>query len=169
LAKSRQRKSGKRRTNTRSTYTQQKGWSPSRAKVLTIGIVVGVVILGAAFFVFRGGGAEIKTASGLKYVDLVKGSGASPTLGQNVTVNYTGTLEDGTKFDSSYDKGQPYTTRLSNPPLIQGWVEGLMSMKVGGKRKLIVPPDLGYGAKGFGSVIPPNATLTFEIELLRAQ
>ena len=134
-----------------------------------MGVIVGIVILGAAFFVFRGGGNEIKMASGLRYVDLVKGSGASPLLGQTVTVNYIGTLADGTKFDSSYDRGQPYTTRLSPDAVIQGWVEGLTTMKVGGKRKLIVPPELGYGAKGYGSSIPPNATITFEIELLRAQ
>ena len=133
-----------------------------------IGVILGIVILGAAFFVFRGGN-EIKTASGLRYVDLVKGTGANPQLGQNVTVNYVGTLADGTKFDSSYDRGQPYTTRLAPDSVIQGWVEGVMTMKVGGKRKLIVPPELGYGAKGSAPKIPPNATLTFEIELLRAQ
>ena len=133
-----------------------------------IGAVVGIVILVTAFFMFRGG-SEIKTASGLRYVDLVKGAGASPSLGQNVTVNYVGMLADGTKFDSSYDRGQPYTTRLAPDSVIQGWVEGVMTMKVGGKRKLIVPPELAYGAKGFSPSIPPNATLTFEIELLRAQ
>ena len=133
-----------------------------------IGVIMGIVILGAAFFVFRGG-SEIKTASGLRYVDLVKGAGANPQPGQSVTVNYIGTLADGTKFDSSYDRGQPYTTRLAPDSVIQGWVEGVMTMKVGGKRKLIVPPELAYGAKGSAPKIPPNATLTFEIELLRAQ
>ena len=167
MPKSHRRKSGKRRSNTRSTYSQKASLSTSR--VIVIGAIVGIVILGAAFFLFRGGGNEIKTASGLRYIDLVKGTGASPQHGQNVTVNYIGTLADGTKFDSSYDKGQPYTTRLSAPPVIQGWVEGLMSMKVGGKRKLIIPPDLAYGADGRKPLIPPNATLTFEIELLRAQ
>jgi len=136
--------------------------------VIAIGVIVGIVILGTAFFVFRGGG-EVKTASGLRYVDLVKGTGANPQPGQSVTVNYIGTLADGTKFDSSYDRGQPYTTRLAADSVIQGWVEGMMKMKVGGKRKLTVPPELAYGAKGSAPKIPPNATLTFEIELLRAQ
>jgi len=131
---------------------------------------VGIVILGAAFFLFgRGAGTEITTASGLKYIDLVKGSGASPQQGQNVTVHYTGTLTDGTKFDSSFDRGQPSSFRLATDSVIRGWVEGLMTMRVGGKRKLIVPPELGYGEKGRPPEVPPNATLIFEIELLRAQ
>ena len=130
---------------------------------------MGIVILGAAFFIFRGGGIEIKTASGLRYTDLVKGTGASPQQGQNVTVHYVGTLADGTKFDSSYDRGEPSTIRLATDSVIRGWVEGLMTMRVGGKRKLIIPPDLGYGAKGRPPEVPPNATLIFEIELLRAQ
>ena len=167
MPKSHRTKSGKRRSNSRSTYSQRD--SPSTVKVVAIGVIVGLGILGAAFFVFRGGANEIKTPSGLRYVDQVKGSGASPQAGQNVTVNYIGTLADGTKFDSSYDRGQPYTTRLSPDSVIQGWVEGLMTMKVGGKRKLIIPPELAYGAKGHPPTIPPNATITFEIELLRAQ
>ena len=166
MPKSHHKRSGKRRSNTRSTYSHKE--SPSKGGVIAIGVIVGIVILGTAFFVFSGGG-EIKTASGLRYVDLVKGSGASPQPGQSVTVNYIGTLADGTKFDSSYDRGQPYTTRLAADSVIQGWVEGVMTMKVGGKRKLIVPPELAYGAKGSAPKIPPNATLTFEIELLRAQ
>ena len=166
MPKSHHKRSGKRRSNTRSTYSHKE--SPSKSGVIVIGVIIGIVILGAAFFVFRGGN-EIKTASGLRYVDLVKGNGANPQLGQSVTVNYVGTLADGTKFDSSYDRGQPYTTRLSPDSVIQGWVEGVMTMKVGGKRKLIVPPELAYGAKGSAPKIPPNATLTFEIELLRAQ
>ena len=167
MPKSHHRRSGKRRSNTRSTYSQKA--SPSTTRVIAIGVIVGIAILGAAFVVFRGGGGnEIKTASGLRYVDLVKGTGASPQQGQSVTVNYIGTLADGTKFDSSYDRGQPYTTRLAADSVIQGWVEGLMTMKVGGKRKLIIPPELAYGAKGHPP-IPPNATITFEIELLRAQ
>ena len=168
MPKSRHRKSGKHRSNTKSVYSQQQP-SPSTTSVVAIGVIVGLIILGAAFFVFRGGAPEIKTASGLRYIDLVKGTGASPQLGQNVTVNYTGTLADGTKFDSSYDRGQPYTTRLSPDAVIQGWVEGVATMRVGGKRKLIIPPELAYGAKGHPPDIPPNATITFEIELLRAQ
>ena len=169
MPKSRQRKSGKSRSNARSTYSSSQKGAPSTTKVIAIGVIVGLAILGVAFFLFRGGGVEIKTASGLRYVDLVKGSGASPQPGQNVTVNYVGTLANGTKFDSSYDRGQPYTTRLSPDAVIQGWVEGLRTMKVGGKRKLIIPPELAYGPKGHPPDIPPDATITFEIELLRAQ
>ena len=109
---------------------------------------------------------ETVTASGLKYVDIVVGTGASPTLGQNVTVHYTGTLVDGTKFDSSVG-GEPLTFPIGTERIIRGWNEGIMSMKIGGKRKLIIPPHLGYGARGTpGGPIPPNATLIFEVELL---
>ena len=111
-------------------------------------------------------GAEITTPSGLKYIDEVEGAGESPKPGQMVTVHYTGTLEDGTKFDSSLDRGAPYTFQIGVGRVIRGWDEGVMSMKVGGKRRLIIPPDLGYGARGAGGLIPPNATLFFEVELL---
>ncbi len=116
----------------------------------------------------RGGvvGAEITTPSGLRYVDLVIGAGESPAPGQMVTVHYTGTLENGTKFDSSVDRGQPFVFPIGVGKVIKGWDEGVMTMKVGGKRKLIIPSDLGYGARGAGGVIPPNATLIFEVELL---
>jgi peptidylprolyl isomerase len=96
------------------------------------------------------------------------GTGENPRPGQNVTVHYTGTLENGTKFDSSVDKGQPYTFRIGKEQVIKGWDEGVMSMKVGGKRRLIVPSSLGYGPAGRPR-IPPNATLIFEIELLGVQ
>jgi len=111
----------------------------------------------------------VTTPSGLKYIDEVVGTGASPEHGQMVTVHYTGTLENGTKFDSSYDHGQPFTFQIGVSPVIRGWAEGLMTMKVGGKRRLIIPPQLGYGARGAGNVIPPNATLIFEVELLKIQ
>jgi len=116
----------------------------------------------------RGGkaGPEIATASGLKYVDLVQGDGPSPHQGQTVTVNYTGTLENGKKFDSSYDHGKPYEFRIGTGSVIKGWDEGLMSMKVGGKRKLTIPPALGYGVRGSPPDIPANSTLIFEVELL---
>lgn len=111
-------------------------------------------------------GAEITTPSGLKYIDEVAGTGESPKPGQMVTVHYTGTLEDGTKFDSSLDRGQPFTFQIGVGHVIRGWDEGVMTMKVGGKRRLIIPAQLGYGARGAGGVIPPNATLIFEVELL---
>lgn len=112
------------------------------------------------------GAKAVTTESGLKYEDLVAGAGDSPKSGQNVTVHYTGTLDDGTKFDSSHDRNQPFTFQIGVGQVIKGWDEGVMTMKVGGKRKLVIPAHLGYGARGAGGVIPPNATLVFEVELL---
>jgi peptidylprolyl isomerase len=106
------------------------------------------------------------TASGLKITDLVVGTGDEASSGQNVVVNYRGTLEDGTQFDASYDRGTPFEFPLGAGRVIKGWDEGVQGMKVGGKRKLVIPPDLGYGSRGAGRVIPPNATLIFEVELL---
>ena len=111
-------------------------------------------------------GNEVTTASGLKYVDLVEGTGASPQIGQTVSVNYLGTLENGTKFDSSYDRNTPFQFILGSGSVIKGWDEGIKSMKVGGKRKLIIPSELGYGTRGSPPKIPPNSTLLFEVELL---
>ncbi|MDX2033187.1 MAG: FKBP-type peptidyl-prolyl cis-trans isomerase [Blastocatellia bacterium] len=116
------------------------------------------------------GAKAVTTESGLKYEDIVVGTGESPKPGQEVTVHYTGTLEDGTKFDSSLDRNQPFKFPIGLGRVIKGWDEGVMSMKVGGKRKLVIPPQLGYGARGAGGgVIPPNATLVFEVELLGVQ
>lgn len=111
-------------------------------------------------------GEVVTTPSGLQYEDIKVGDGAQPKTGQTVIVHYTGTLTDGTKFDSSRDRGQPFSFRLGAGEVIKGWDEGLSTMKVGGQRKLTIPPDLGYGARGAGGVIPPNATLVFDVELL---
>lgn len=108
----------------------------------------------------------ITTPSGLQYVDIVEGTGDMPKTGQIVTVHYTGTLENGRKFDSSRDRNQPFEFPIGAGRVIKGWDEGLSTMKVGGQRKLIIPPDLGYGSRGAGGVIPPNATLIFDVELL---
>ncbi len=108
----------------------------------------------------------ITTPSGLQYVDIVEGTGDLPKTGQIVIVHYTGTLENGRKFDSSRDRNQPFEFPIGAGRVIKGWDEGLSTMKVGGQRKLIIPPELGYGSRGAGGVIPPNATLIFDVELL---
>jgi FKBP-type peptidyl-prolyl cis-trans isomerase len=111
--------------------------------------------------------------SGLKYTDTNVGTGAEATKGHKVSVHYTGWLynngEKGAKFDSSLDRGQPFAFALGAGQVIRGWDEGVAGMKVGGKRTLIIPPELGYGARGGGGVIPPNATLMFDVELLGVQ
>jgi len=110
--------------------------------------------------------AIVTTDSGLKYEDLAVGEGAEAVVGKSVSVHYTGWLTDGQKFDSSHDRNDPFAFVLGGGMVIKGWDEGVQGMKVGGKRKLTIPPQLGYGVRGAGGVIPPNATLVFEVELL---
>ena len=114
-----------------------------------------------------------KTSSGLQFEDTVKGTGASPTRGQTCQMHYTGWLwvdgAKGQKFDSSHDRGKPFSFKIGVGQVIGGWDEGVASMQVGGKRTLVIPPDLGYGSRGAGGTIGPNATLLFEVELLGIQ
>ena len=108
----------------------------------------------------------IETATGLGYVDLVEGPGAQPKPGDSVSVHYTGWLKSGQQFDSSHDRAQPLVFAIGRGRVIKGWDEGVGTMRVGGKRKLVIPAHLGYGERGAGGVIPPGATLIFEVELL---
>ena len=132
--------------------------------VVLISMIVG--LLSAVSLSGAEKGNPIETLSGLQYLDLVKGSGREAHLGETASVHYTGWLKDGTKFDSSLDRGQPFQFRLGAGRVIKGWDEGVVGMNIGSKRKLIIPPHLGYGKRGAGRVIPPNATLIFEVELL---
>ncbi len=111
-------------------------------------------------------GKMIMTGSGLNYQDIVVGDGEEAVAGKTAVVHYTGWLEDGTKFDSSVDRGTPFEFPLGAGRVIKGWDEGVVGMQVGGKRILLIPPELGYGERGSGSSIPPNAVLKFEVELL---
>ena len=114
-------------------------------------------------------GQEITTSTGLIYIDEVIGTGKAPKIGDKVKVHYTGTLEDGTKFDSSRDRAGNFTFPLGAGRVIKGWDQGVQGMKVGGQRTLIIPPSMGYGPRGAGNIIPPNATLVFDIELMGVQ
>ena len=111
----------------------------------------------------------VTTPSGLQYEDVQEGSGAAAKSGDTVDVHYTGWLTDGKKFDSSVDRGRPFSFRLGQGQVIKGWDEGVAGMKPGGKRKLTIPPALAYGSRGAGGVIPPNADLVFEVELLKVR
>jgi peptidylprolyl isomerase len=134
-------------------------------------VVVGAVAAGTPIpATAQSAGKTMTTASGLQITDTKAGTGATPKTGQTCVMHYTGWLYQngakGAKFDSSVDRGQPFEFPIGTGRVIKGWDEGVASMKVGGKRTLIIPPDLGYGARGAGGVIPPNATLIFEVELL---
>ena len=172
LPQSRHRKVSKARKRPKGTYQTANPSSPGtnqKLRVIAILVVVVLAISAVAYVLSHrrpGTSGEITTPSGLKYVEVVEGTGATPQTGQTVTVHYTGTLENGTKFDSSVDRGQPYEFRIGTGSVIKGWDEGLATMKVGGKRKLIIPPVLGYGVRGSGPNIPPNSILLFDVELL---
>ncbi len=133
-------------------------------------LVIAAVLLTAACLVAApmssAKGKKVTTKSGLSYVDEHVGTGAVAKAGETVTVHYTGWLTNGTKFDSSRDRNEPFTFHLGAGEVIPGWDEGVQGMRVGGRRKLTIPPSLGYGARGAGGVIPPNATLIFDVELL---
>jgi len=142
---------------------------------MLLGIVVGVAVLAVLVAACAqsqapsggGGGNEVTTPSGLKYEDTKLGAGPEAKAGQMAVVHYTGWLTDGKKFDSSKDRGQPFSFPLGGGRVIKGWDEGVQGMKVGGTRKLTIPATLGYGAQGTpGGPIPPNATLVFEVDLL---
>ena len=145
--------------------------------MIRIARTVVVLAVFAAVMPFGGSNAAtnqvIEMPNGLKYTDDKTGDGAAATAGKKVSVHYTGWLykndAKGAKFDSSVDRGQPFQFTLGAHQVIAGWDEGVAGMKVGGKRTLIIPPELGYGARGAGGVIPPNATLMFDVELLRVQ
>ncbi len=138
---------------------------------MTRRVLLGTVTLAAAFPAgAQTQGKAMTTPSGLQIIDTTVGTGASPKTGQTCVMHYTGWLYEGgakgKKFDSSVDRGQPFEFPIGTKRVIGGWDEGVATMKVGGKRTLIIPPDLGYGARGAGGVIPPNATLIFDVELL---
>lgn len=173
MPQSRHRKTNKARKRPKGLYpaakTNPTTGNNRRARTIAIVIVLALAASAVAYLIVNRAGkgaAEITTASGLKYSDVVVGTGATPQKGQTVTVHYTGTLENGKKFDSSLDRGTPADFRIGVGAVIKGWDEGLMSMKVGGKRKLTIPGALGYGRAGRLPDIPTNATLIFDVELL---
>ena len=176
MPQSRHRKIGKAKKRPRGLYPAGKSGPPSernkQARLVAILVVIAMAAAAVTYLIVHrnsgSGGSEITTASGLKYVDVAEGSGATTQNGQMLTVHYTGTLQNGTKFDSSVDRGKPYQFRLGTGSVIKGWDEGLLGMKVGGKRKLTIPPTLGYGPRGTSN-IPPNSTLLFDVELIDAK
>lgn len=147
-------------------------------KFFFIGLFIAAVAAGAYYFFFPKEQQEKveNTQSTMQTMpneliieNIAVGEGKEAIIGSTVFVHYTGTLQNGIKFDSSLDRGQPFSFTLGNNQVIQGWEQGILGMKAGGKRKLTIPPDLGYGQTGAGDVIPPNATLLFEVELLEVK
>ncbi|MCW3094685.1 MAG: FKBP-type peptidyl-prolyl cis-trans isomerase [Chthonomonadaceae bacterium] len=138
-----------------------------RLLALAVGIIAIFLIFDYFHPILRQGDKIVTTPSGLQYTDLKVGTGPSPTPGHEVTVHYVGTLPDGSQFDSSRDRGQPFTFTIGRDQVIKGWDEGVMTMKVGGRRKLMIPSDLAYGERGMpDGRIPPNTPLDFDVELL---
>lgn len=141
-------------------------------RLMSVGLVTAILFISTSVVaedmtgVKGATGQAVTMPSGLQYLDLVLGEGRTAEAGDTATVHYTGWLENGTKFDSSLDRKEPFSFRIGSGMVIKGWDEGVTSMKKGGKRKLIIPPHLGYGKRGAGKVIPPDATLVFEVELL---
>ena len=173
MPQSRHRKTGKTKKRNKGLYAATKTKAPAgRNRQVRIIAIVVVLILTAGTIAYlvknRAGTAatEVTTPSGLKYTDLVLGTGAMPQRGQTVTVHYTGTLENGKQFDSSRDRGKPSDFRIGVGEVIKGWDEGLMTMKVGGRRRFVIPAAIGYGRQGRPPDIPGNATLIFDVELL---
>jgi peptidylprolyl isomerase len=173
LPQSRHRKINRAKKRPKPLYQASNTPIPSTtnksARTIAIVIVVALAVAAITYVIVTRNsksGSEVTTASGLKYTDEVVGTGATPQKGQTVTVHYTGTLENGKKFDSSYDHGAPANFLIGVGRVIPGWDEGLMTMKVGGKRHFIIPSKLGYGPQGRPPDIPPNATLIFDVELL---
>ena len=173
LPQSRHRKTGKAKKRSKGFYPAGKTKAPTgrnrQVRIIAIVIVLALAASAIAYLITKRSGStgsEVTTATGLKYTDIVEGSGPAPTTGQTLSVHYTGTLQNGTKFDSSRDRGTPMQFRFGLDPMIKGWDEGISTMKVGGRRKLIVPPNLAYGSSGRPPNIPGNSTLLFDLELV---